>query len=232
MNKVVYRHRRLDTNEIFYVGIGKTKKRAYSKHQRNPHWYNIVNKTDYSVEIIAEVDTWELACELEQLLIQEYGRKDLGLGSLVNMTDGGDGAVNLSQESIEKIREDKLGNKNPMYGKTPYNIREVICTETNKIWKSVKECAEENNILHTTLVNKLSGFRYNNTSFRYLDGEIKVKEKPNKIKNGRPKGVICTLTGKTWRSVRQCAIENNIPVSTLRGKLNGTDYNNTNFKHI
>ena len=53
-NVYVYRHRRLDTNKIFYVGISKTKnfKRAYSKNNRNIHWKRIVNKTDYNVEIL------------------------------------------------------------------------------------------------------------------------------------------------------------------------------------
>ena len=32
---VVYRHIRNDTNEVFYIGIGKTEKRAYSIHSRN-----------------------------------------------------------------------------------------------------------------------------------------------------------------------------------------------------
>ena len=29
---IVYRHIRLDKNEVFYIGIGKTEKRAYEKH--------------------------------------------------------------------------------------------------------------------------------------------------------------------------------------------------------
>jgi uncharacterized protein involved in tellurium resistance len=32
---------------------------------------------------------WEEACKKETFFISYYGRKDLGLGSLVNMTDGG-----------------------------------------------------------------------------------------------------------------------------------------------
>lgn len=108
---IVYRHRRLDTYEVFYVGIGKTERRAYRKHSRNKHWHNIVNKSGYLVEILAEVDTWEEACELEMLLISEYGREDLGLGNLVNMTDGGDGTVGsiFSEEHKRKLSEAKKG---------------------------------------------------------------------------------------------------------------------------
>jgi hypothetical protein len=31
----VYKHIRKDTNEVFYIGIGKTEKRAYNKICRN-----------------------------------------------------------------------------------------------------------------------------------------------------------------------------------------------------
>jgi hypothetical protein len=51
---IVYQHRRKDTNEIFYIGRGKTNKRAFSKANRNNHWHNIINKFGYIVEIIFE----------------------------------------------------------------------------------------------------------------------------------------------------------------------------------
>jgi hypothetical protein len=104
----VYLHRRNDTNEIFYVGIGKDEKRAYdAKNRKNKYWLNIVNKHGYSVEIIDYCETWEQACEMEKKLIKQYGRKDLNEGSLVNMTDGGDGQFNPSPETREKLRYPK-----------------------------------------------------------------------------------------------------------------------------
>ena len=106
---VVYRHRRLDINEIFYIGIGKSKSRAYQIRSRNEFWKNITNKTDYSVEIIAENLDVEDAKELECFLIQEYGRKDLGLGQLVNLTDGGDGCINFSDITKNKISQSLKG---------------------------------------------------------------------------------------------------------------------------
>ncbi len=50
----LYLHRRLDTNHIFYVGIGNVKdfKRAYSIYNRNKWWHNIVKKTEYAVDVI------------------------------------------------------------------------------------------------------------------------------------------------------------------------------------
>lgn len=45
---IVYRHRRLDNFNIFYVGIGKKNERAYNFNKRNKYWQSIKNKTNYS----------------------------------------------------------------------------------------------------------------------------------------------------------------------------------------
>jgi len=110
----VYQHRRKDTNEIFYVGRGKILKRAYSKANRNTHWHNIVNKTDYEVEIIYSNLSWEESGLKEIELIKSIGRQNLNKGPLVNLTDGGEGMMTFmfSEESKEKMRLSKLGNKN------------------------------------------------------------------------------------------------------------------------
>jgi hypothetical protein len=117
---IVYQHRRLDTNEIFYIGIGKDEKRAYAKDKRNIHWKRIINKTDYEIEITHRDIIWEEACSIEKYLISFWGRKDLGQGTLVNLTDGGEGIVGqiFSNESRKKMSESTKGDKNPMYNKT------------------------------------------------------------------------------------------------------------------
>ena len=105
----MYTHRKADTYEVFYVGIGTTERRAYAFNKsRNQHWTNVYKKHGVIVEIVASDISWEKACELEQLMIKEYGRKDLGLGSLVNMTDGGDGQVNPSIETREKSKKSRM----------------------------------------------------------------------------------------------------------------------------
>jgi hypothetical protein len=103
---IVYRHRRLDTNKIFYIGIGKEERRAFRKDGRNQYWKNIVNKTDYEVEIIYENLLWEEACELEIFLISEYGIKNLS-----NITLGGEGNFGNthSVESKKIMSEKKIG---------------------------------------------------------------------------------------------------------------------------
>ena len=101
---VLYRHIRLDKNVPFYIGIGKTEKRAYSKAFRNNHWKGIVNKYGHEVEIIMEGLTIAEAYEKEKEFIKLYGRADLNEGTLCNLTDGGEGFPNLSPESRERIR--------------------------------------------------------------------------------------------------------------------------------
>ena len=114
---IVYEHYRKDTNEIFYVGIGKTTARSKSKSNRNPHWLSIVKKYGYYIKVTYQNITWEEACEIEIKKIKEYGRRDLDLGPLVNLTDGGEGILNLSLKSRGILSEGKKGSKNPQFGK-------------------------------------------------------------------------------------------------------------------
>lgn len=117
----VYRHIRLDTNKPFYIGIGLKSdglfKRAFSK-KRHAFWKSVVNKTAYDVEIIIDELTWEEACQKEKEFIQLYGRIDLNNGTLVNLTDGGDGSSNLilSKNVKEKI-SNSLKGKSSWLGK-------------------------------------------------------------------------------------------------------------------
>ena len=106
----MYRHIRLDKNEVFYVGIGKVKKtakykqsiysRGYTKHSRNKHWNNIVKNTEYLIDIMYESNNSKEIKKKEIEFIKIYGRRDLGTGTLVNMTDGGEGCFNPAKESL------------------------------------------------------------------------------------------------------------------------------------
>jgi hypothetical protein len=103
---VVYRHIRTDINEPFYIGIGDKENRAYSQRSRNKYWKNIAKK-GYEVEIMFEDLTWDQACEKEKEFIALYGRKDLKTGTLVNLTDGGEGALGRPMtERLKKVLKD------------------------------------------------------------------------------------------------------------------------------
>jgi hypothetical protein len=131
----LYRHIRLDKNEPFYIGIGcqKNYQRAYVKKHRNKYWNNIVNSTDYRVEIILDNLTKDEALQKEKEFIALYGRKDLGLGTLVNMTDGGDGTFNPSIEARIKIGK---GSEN----RIPWNkdFKNKISEETRLKMRNAK----------------------------------------------------------------------------------------------
>jgi hypothetical protein len=108
----IYKHIRTDKNEVFYVGIGNDKKyqRAHDKRKRTQLWKNIINKTNYIIEIVEDGLTWEEACQSEVKWIKHYGRKDLNEGSLVNMTNGGDGTLGLIHTTTTKQKLSKANS--------------------------------------------------------------------------------------------------------------------------
>ena len=112
---IVYTHKRLDTGEVFYVGIGKSEKRAHSSKRRGKFWNDFTKNHSYTVEITHRDIIWEEACSIERYLISFYGRRDLGEGCLVNMTDGGDGCDRRIVKPTDSFREKCRAN---MKGKT------------------------------------------------------------------------------------------------------------------
>jgi hypothetical protein len=107
----VYTHRKETTGEIFYVGKGSGN-RAWSLKRSN-HWKNINNKHGCLVDIVQDgLQEWA-AFELEVDLISLHGRNDLGLGKLINLTNGGDGASGYipSFETRKKIGKLFIGKK-------------------------------------------------------------------------------------------------------------------------
>lgn len=115
---VVYIHKKYSDDLVFYVGIGKTIKRAYSNANRNKFWRNTVEKYGYTVEILKQNITWEQACLFEKELILKFGRKDLNTGSLVNLTSGGEGFLNYTYTNDVKSKMSllKKGKKSPRKG--------------------------------------------------------------------------------------------------------------------
>lgn len=183
---IVYRHRRLDTNDIFYIGIGKEEKRAFSKYKRSTLWYNVVNKTGYDVEIVSKDLSWDDACELEIFLISLYGKKIDNTGKLTNIADGGGGTLGYkhqnrygrkhSLQTKTKIGASHLGKKysdevNKLKGKKNGDhpsARRVIDTITNEVFDCAKDASKKYNINYSTLISKLNGSKRNNTKLKYI----------------------------------------------------------------
>lgn len=119
----LYRHIRLDTNQPFYIGIGTKGEddwkyryytRALSNKNRNNHWIRIVKKFGFKYEILLESNDYEFIKEKEKEFIKLYGRRDLGLGTLVNMTDGGEGCQGLKHTNETK-KKLSIANKGKDY---------------------------------------------------------------------------------------------------------------------
>ena len=124
----VYTYTRLDKNEVFYVGIGSDSKykRAKNLSLRTDYFKKIINKSKYKLDIVFDDLSWEEACLKEIELIALYGRKDLGKGSLINFTDGGEGRKGSQNKITPVYQIDLQGN----IIKEWVNI-ETICKELN-----------------------------------------------------------------------------------------------------
>ena len=209
----VYRHIRLDKNEPFYIGIGGNDndmfKRANNFYRyNNKYWKNIFLKTPIEVEIILENLTLEEAKIKEVEFIKIYGRKDLGLGTLVNQTDGADGVMNRKRTEQEKIAISNGHKGKKLKDSTKQKLREINIGK-----KQSKETIEKRMI-------KIRG--------RKLTDEHKKKLSLVKNhRNFREKKVIDLNTGIQYDSAQLAAIHTNMSHNYLCKKLRGYNKNNT-----
>ncbi|UWF79086.1 MAG: GIY-YIG catalytic domain protein [Bacteriophage sp.] len=102
----LYRHIRLDKNEVFYIGVGTIQNktgngfygkhlRAFSKSYRNDIWKYITGKTEYEVEIMLYSNDYEFILAKEIEFIKLYGKIVDCNGTLCNITDGGEGKLGV-----------------------------------------------------------------------------------------------------------------------------------------
>ena len=216
----VYRHIRKDKNEVFYIGIGTDDKgkyvRAKSKN-RNRYWKRIVDKTIYEIEILFDNISKEEAIKKEIEFIQLYGRRDQNNGTLCNLTDGGEGAVNMSEEGKSVLRELAKKRVVPEERKKMFskifkgsgnpNSSKVINRITLEVFGSIMEAAEKYGISRHTLRDNLNGKSCNHSDFfyykDYLEKGIEVLEKERiekikfvqeKLKNERKNRIVSEET--------------------------------------
>lgn len=228
---VVYQHKRLDTNDIFYIGIelDTDKRKALGKRSkivsgRNKHWKNIVNKVGYDIDILFLNLTNQEAIEIEKYLIKYYGRRDLNTGNLVNLTDGGEGTTNLvvSKETklknaaAARITKNKKGKRNSLeqiIALAKFNTGNKYCLGKKHSEETKKKISE--NQKGRTLSEE---WKYNIS--KSLKGR-KISEKNKQITIERKSiKVIDTSTEVIYNSMKDAALAFNISRSYLSNMLN------------
>jgi hypothetical protein len=110
MTHFVYSHIRPDTEQIFYIGKG-TSRRVDSALGRSQYWNNVVNKANgFKSTILAKCDDESIALGYEKILIKKLREEGI---KLCNITNGGEGVSGYkhSAEALEKIKKNSLGNK-------------------------------------------------------------------------------------------------------------------------
>ena len=237
----VYKHIRVDKNEVFYIGIGSDSDyyRANKFSERNEIWNRIKEKTEVLVEIVCDNIDWKLACELEKELIKKYGRINNKTGILSNMTDGGEGTLNkiISEETKyflgkgnrgkKRTDESKKRQSNSTKGvKKPEGHGEKI-----RKYRIGKKMSEESKLK----ISKNSKGRSSWNKGLKFSEESKLKmsilKKGKKISAENPKSkmVLNTVTGIYYDTLKEAAYSICMGYSNFKKKIRK---NKINFKYV
>lgn len=196
----IYKHLRKDNKEVFYIGIGSDidYRRANEKKSRNKYWQKFVQKYEYLIEIIEDNLTWDDAKSKEIYWIKFYGRKNLNQGTLLNLTDGGDGTLGriVSEQTKEKMRRPITDEHKRKIGLASKG-RNIGRKHTDEAKKKMSEAAKGVNI-----------------------GRVKSDETRKKLSMAL-KGKVSPNKGKPMSEEQKKKISNtlkNNPVSYWKGK--------------
>jgi len=127
----VYLHIKETTGEPFYVGKGINKRYKYG-HNRSKHWHNIVNKHGFDIIFLETNLSNEQSLEREIYWIKRIGRNDLGLGPLVNFTNGGEGNSGRKHTDESKQKMSKIATGRVMSDKAKLNMSKAKLNMTQE----------------------------------------------------------------------------------------------------
>lgn len=207
----LYRHIRLDKNEVFYIGIGTKSKnipvsfktefrRAFAKTGRSSFWKGITSKTDFRVEILFQSNDRKFIENQEIEFIKLYGRRTQKLGTLVNLTKGGQ--IATPNRLTKEIREQQKIEK----GFTL--ISEILGLG----FYSIVEAAKYLNMERTVLTYDI--YHFNTYKFRFteeqksiehlsklLQSKLKMGKRVSHLSNPTSKymGVAWSIPNKNWK---------------------------------
>jgi hypothetical protein len=180
-------------HEPFYIGKGKGDRINRTLYDKSPFKRNKINKLNklnigiISYKIYENLDN-ESSIKIEKNLIKGIGRRNLNEGSLVNMTDGGDGRLNSTHSPEVRL---KISKKLKGVGLGRNHTKET------KIKMSISQKGENNGFYsnhHTDKIkeshsDRVSGFNHPmyNKKHTKETKEILKKHRKDKISNDKIK---------------------------------------------
>lgn len=236
MKYFLYRHIRKDKDEVFYVGIGTKRSetnysRAFSKNLRNKWWENIVNTTKYEVEIVLESNDRDFIFEREIEFITLYGRRDLGLGTLCNLTNGGEGSVGTIVSKETRLKHSKRSKGNTYRLGTSQSEETKLLMSMQRVGKkkaSMSDVGREN-----CRNGQIGSKKTKETIQKFIE-----RSKGPKACNRKPCKLINTITEEEWVGVSMVDLYNksSVPIHIL-GKLKfnrkvSNQYNHYKFYNL
>ncbi len=159
--------------EPFYIGKGKNNRILIENHLKttNSFLYKKIKKlNNNNINIIKLFDNLKEddAFKYEIELIKAIGRRDKGLGPLVNLTDGGEGSSGFkhTEETIKKLKKYKPTQEtiNKLKGPKPEGRVGSLG------YKHTQET-----------LNKLNGRKWSEESKKKIKGKIMSEETKNKL---------------------------------------------------
>ena len=103
-------------------------------YKHSPHFYNAIQKYGWEnfehIILFEDICGYELADVIERELIQKYQSNNSEYG--YNISSGGSYGRTLTDETKNKIRISKIGDKNPNYQKSPSYITRQRMTASHK----------------------------------------------------------------------------------------------------
>lgn len=215
--KYVYNDLEFDY-EPFYIGQG-TKYRYISglKHGGSPYKKYKINKikeAGFTPKIIKLYENleYETAIKLEIEIISKIGRSDLGKGPLVNLTDGGEGTINVSDSIIRSRAEKQIGTHRSEKSKEKMRLsRKEYFDAGNTTWNKGREWTSDERL---KLTNKSHTGRKFSKKHRDKISENSKKQILNGKSIIKPRIVQqYTMSGefiKEYESILSASIETNI----------------------
>lgn len=238
---------------IFYIGKGtfRSPRKGEPRHRasvgRSAFWKRVVQKHGFVSVILFETNDEAEAFLWERRFIAFFGKRFDNSGSLVNITDGGEGTsgIKLSPETRANMSRARLGKKftgkalEKKRGATIAALgRPVLDIQSRETWPSASAAARARGIDISTTVACLSGRQRNFTSLRYINRIFEVERDPlPRPGNTRPRTlefrrrmsalhteahgcpVVNTETGQVWLSQAAAAASIGMNPVTFSGRL-------------